>query len=306
MKGNIMENLKRLSEIEAKPIPRLLSGFDELDFIYGYSRFTRRTVWGMADGKISLWAGTSGIGKSRLAIEVAKSVALTGQKVLYIQTESELEDFAGWANDTSNLDSFYCSGEDRSDKIIELILHVQPTLVIIDSVNEIEDFNGNAKSSKLLIKGDGVHDGLKQTVKAVSKLNGGCHLILLAQLNQDCKTIKGGTSLPHLVDTALNLRPYTADSKSLFTVTVGVKHRQGRRDDHIYGVWMHEENGVRSCSDNRWCDEEWCKSKGCRTYTRAEMLCGVQNGGSLPGTVECSTESVPRQGLLSKMLHGVR
>ncbi len=265
-------NVTRLSDIKANPIPRALTGFEELDYIYGYSRFPNGSVWGMPQGKISLWAGESGIGKSRLCIEVAKNYAAMGHidsitnekiynKVLYFSIEAELDDFASWAKDTSNFSSFYCSDEDKIDEIIKIIYKVDPDLVFIDSVNEIEDFNGTSKSVHRLIKGTKDKIGLKKVTADV-----GCHTILLGQLNQD-KTIKGGTALPHAVDTALNLTPRAKDSTICFTVSVGIKHRYGKKGSE--GTWCHDDEGVKCVSNTRLSDKEWCDSHNLIVSTMA-------------------------------------
>ena len=264
-------NYKRLSDIEARPIPRALTGFDELDFVYGYSVFPEATYWGMPVDKISLWAGTSGIGKSRLAIDVAKRFSL-GDTVLYFQTEASLEDFAGWTKNPEQYKNFYCSGENKIDEMIKIIYELKPKLVIIDSVNEIEEFcNGNKKETRRLIYGEDGSIGLKKVIADIHS-----HLILLGQLNSD-GTIKGGTSLPHLVDIALNLTTAYGD-KSLFQVDVGVKHRYGRRDKEICAVFMHEENGVKCIDELSQSDPIWCKSHGLPSRTRGEFLAGLPAG----------------------------
>jgi predicted ATP-dependent serine protease len=245
-----------LADIDSTPISRCPTGFDELDFIYGYSPFTSKVAWGMPKGKISLWAGTSGVGKSRIAIEVAKNFTKTwsNHKVLYVQTEASLEDFAGWVKNSSQYRNFYCSGESNIKSIVETVYDLKPSLIIIDSINEIEEFStGNKKETRRIINGEGNERGLRQAVNDV-----GGHIILLGQLNQD-GTIKGGTSLPHLVDTALNLTS-VKDNKRLFNVNIGVKHRYGRRDNHIYGTWRHEEYGVVCVSNQRSYDNIWCDS----------------------------------------------
>lgn len=223
-----MTNVKRLSEIKAAPVLRNRTFFNSLDHVYGMSDKSKGDVqgnFGMPKGKISLWAGQSGVGKSRLCIEVAKkfSTNYTDGRVLYIQTESPLEDFASWAKDTGKYDNIFCSGVETQKDIIDVIYQVKPKLIFIDSVNEIVDFTGNAKSSSRLIKGDKDQIGLKQATH-----DAGAHLILLGQLNGD-KSIKGGTSLPHLVDIALNV-VWENEASGVFRVEVGVKHRYGSRD----------------------------------------------------------------------------
>ena len=270
---------KRLSEIEALPVLRASTSFDELDFIYGYSEYQGQWMWGMPKGKISLWAGTSGIGKSRLAIDVAKKCSLRGT-VLYFQTESSLEDFAGWTKDSSLYPNLYCSSDNKIDDITKTIFQVKPKLVIIDSANEIAEFvNGNKQEARRIIHGldmeiveeDGhlpkvvSHFGLKEAADFV-----GCHIILLGQLNQD-GSIKGGTSLPHLVYIHFELKPYSGCT-SIFAVSVGIKHRYGRRDNRIYGAWQHKEDGVKCVTENRLGDDKWCESHDLQAMNIGERI----------------------------------
>ena len=259
--------VKRLSEIEAKPILRLSTGFDDLDWIYGYSQFPGEIVWGMPIGKISLWSGTSGIGKSRLCIEVAKKQSILQTKILYFQTESTLEDFASWAKDTNDYSNIYCSGENKIDEIIKIIYEIRPNVVFIDSVNEIEEFeNGNKQEARRIISGADGRPGLRQVVNDTD-----CHIILLGQLNQDGKTIKGGTSLPHLVDIALDLVPAYVDDElreDRFIVDVGVKHRYGKKGP--YTVFQHGDEGVEQWIPMRYDDEMWCKAHGRKTASQIQ------------------------------------
>ena len=244
-----------LSEIKALPIPRAVTGFEELDFIYGSSRLSNEVIWGIPQSKISLWSGTSGIGKSRLAIDIAKRMSAPSFKVLYFQTEAELSDFAGWVKDSSQYTNIFCSGENRIKEIIEIMYEVKPQLIFIDSVNEIEEFtNGNKREARLLINGVDNCGGFRKACQDLKT-----HIILLGQLNQDM-TIKGGTSLPHLVDIALDLTPMDSECKITFGVHVGIKHRCGRRKDGIQGFWQHDENGVHEVSEYRLQDDIWCKS----------------------------------------------
>lgn len=232
-----MTNVKRLSEIEAAPIKRNRTWFNDLDILYGTSDLLEHNI-GMPKGKISLWAGESGVGKSRLCIDVAKNFTTRydGGKVLYFQTESPLSDFASWAKNTKQYDMIFCSGEGHIDEIIKIIYQIKPHVVFIDSVNEIEEFEiGNKKEARRLIYGVGDKPGLKQVASDT-----GAHIILLGQLNQDGKTIKGGTSLPHLVDIALNV--VKTDVFGVFKVEVGTKHRYGSGE--TIALFKHTDDGV--------------------------------------------------------------
>ena len=272
-----MENVTKLSDLEAVPIQRLYTCFDELDWIYGYSQFPEKLIWGFPFMKMSLWSGESGVGKSRLAIELAKRLSkrFTNEgfegKILYFQTESPLEDFASWVNDTTDYSNIYCSGESSIDKMIEIIYEVKPYIVFIDSVNEIDEFeNGNKKEARRLIKGEEGKPGLKQAIQD----NRIAQIFILGQLNQDGKTIKGGTSLPHLVDVALDLRN-CEDGDDIFTVLVGAKNRHGSKSGHT--KMQHTDAGVNEIGRNRFNDDFWCKSFNYETATaRDARLASVE------------------------------
>jgi predicted ATP-dependent serine protease len=249
-------NVTRLSDIKASPIHRCSTGFEELDYIYGRSSFSANTEWGLPQGKISLWSGAGGTGKSRLCIEVVKRFCALypPSKVLYILTEAPLSDFGTWAKDTSPYDNVLCSSADNIETIINTIYQVQPHLVFVDSVNEIEDFNGTGKASKRMIKGCGDKVGFKQAINDV-----GGHLILLGQINADGKSKKGGSSLPHLVDIALDVVPST-ESKHDFIVKVGNKNRFGPKDG--WTIFTHTDDGVINNTDNRFGDKNWRQTHG--------------------------------------------
>ena len=272
-----------LSEIKSNPIVRDTTGFKELDFIYGYSSFPERTLWGFPEGKISLWAAESGTGKSRLAIDVCKNMSklYPNSKVLYFQTEAELQDFASWVSGSHSYKNIICSGESEIQSIIDVIYEVKPKVVFIDSGNEIEEFaNGNKRESRLLINGANDVVGLRKVCQDI-----GCHLVLLSQLNQD-GSIKGGTSLPHLVDIALNLKKSYIDGKKGFDVEVGMKHRYGRSDKNIFASWYHTNSGVKCISKNRDFDKIWCKSHG---YTALEPI----RDSEIPVRVKRPVKKVP-------------
>jgi predicted ATP-dependent serine protease len=198
-----MENYIRMSDVQARSVPRLRTGFDELDFIYGCSDDASGlpSIWGVPAGMISLWKGRSGVGKSRLAIDIAKKVSSDAIKVLYFQNEEPLADFKGWAKGC-DCNDLYCSFQNKLDQMIKVIYEVQPSLIFIDSVNKVEDFfHADGSETDRLI------DSLRHALIDVGALNGGCHMILLGQADSE-GNMKPAASLPHAVDTVLDVRPW--------------------------------------------------------------------------------------------------
>jgi len=224
---------KPVSDIDGKTLDRftLAEGLDPLDWIYGYTLEGNRKKYGIPKHMISLWSGESGVGKSRLAVKTAKVVTKAGYRVLYVQNELPIEYTAGAIQrDLINPQNFMCSTASSIYEIVEDIKNASPSFVFIDSVNEIDEFEtGNKRESRLIIN---ELRGIASTYP--------CHIILLGQLNQN-GTIKGGTSLPHLVDIAIDLQKY---GKDYFILRAGMKNRCGRVGDDMGSYWMHSYDSV--------------------------------------------------------------
>ena len=234
----------RLSDIKPDPVVRLQTKCAPLNFIYGSSEINGKTTCGLPIGKISLWGGEGGIGKSRLALDIAKDYS-KNNKVLVIQTEASLNDFASWAKNSQDYPNLYCSGTDTFQEILKAIYEVEPKLIVIDSINEVQEFNGRDASpiiksfdGQLGANGEVLEPctlGLREVVADV-----GAHCIILAQLTTDGK-IKGGTSLPHLVDAVLNLRSDKDLSDNEFMMRMG-KNRYGKKGG--FARFLHVDCGV--------------------------------------------------------------
>ena len=250
-----MEKYKSISEIVSEPIRRIPSGINAIDWLYGYTTFAGGEVrWGLPDKRISLWSGRSGVGKSRVATHVAIQLSNSGNKVLYFPTEMPLSNFAlnikGRLNTPQN---FICSSATSLKEMVETIYKVKPKFVFVDSVNEIDEFkNGTKQDSRLLMSGDGSYKGFRDVVSEQS-----CHIILIGQLNQN-GTIKGGTSLPHLVDISLDLD--IVKDKPYFVIKTGMKNRCGRTGEQFFSHWEHNDNGVKCIESGEKYDKTWCDS----------------------------------------------
>ena len=251
---NMTKQFAAISDIVPEKVKRAKSGMTELDWLYGYVRVNDIISWGIPMGRISLWAGEKGVGKSRLSIALAKVLNAKGWKIVYFQTETTLEDFAGWVEGVAKPENFICSGASSVAEQIKVIRQVKPHFVFVDSVNEIDEFeNGTKKESRFLMNGDETTAGYRDICKEL----GNIHVIFLCQLNQD-GSIKGGTTLPHLVDINFHLVHGTNN----FIVKPVKKHRYGRTGPAFRSEWMHVEDGVVCTSEYSTEDEFYCKAQG--------------------------------------------
>ena len=253
-----MNNYLSIAEINQEPIRRIPTGIDELDWLYGLSKSPGyQSAWGIPVGKISLWAGAAGIGKSRAAIELAKNLANNGYKILYFQLEADLSTFGNWVNKKTiaNPKNFLVSDTKSLSGMLHIIQQVKPMVVFVDSINMIEEFgSGTSREIKAIIEGDNRQRGFRDIC---NKLR--VHTIFLGQLNKDGET-KGSSSLPHLVDIVFNIEPLGIDG--YFVIRVGQKHRYGRTGEEFVTYWEHLEKGVRCESEHRLEDHLWCETHG--------------------------------------------
>jgi len=253
-----MSNYLSIAEINQEPIRRIPTGLDELNWLYGHSIATGyKPVWGIPVGKLSLWAGAAGIGKSRAAIELAKSLANNGYKVLYFQSEMDLSTFGNWVKkgDISNPKNFLVSSSASLSEMLNIIQQAKPKVVFVDSINMVNEFgSGTSKDIKLIIEGDNKHLGFRDICNRLR-----IHTIFLGQLNKNGET-KGSSSLPHLVDIVFQIEPLGIDG--YFLVRVGSKHRYGRTGEKFVSYWEHLPDGVRCDSQHRLEDHLWCETHG--------------------------------------------
>ncbi len=239
-----MKNYISISEVEARTVIRISTGQDELDWLYGVSKFGPVCSWGMPVATISTWCGEGGVGKSRLAIDVAKAKVEEGSTVLYFQNEVDLPTLASWVNNNS-LKNFYCSEVTALAEQVEAVSQAKPDLVFVDSINLVDEYGtGTAKSIKKII------DAFRKVIRGTN-----CHVVILCQLNKE-GSATGSTALGHLPDTNLTLTNFEND----FKVAIGKKNRYGPKGSEFFGIWRHTDTGVECVSSNRLRHGKWCEA----------------------------------------------
>ncbi len=226
-----------IANITAEKPRRITTGEPELDWLYGKSEFPEGTEVGIPVKTISTWCGEGGVGKSRLAIKVARYKVQNGSTVLYFQNEVDLPTLASWVKGNTELDNFYCSEVTALNEQVEIIKELKPDLVFIDSINLVDEFGtGTARSIKKII--DAFRGAIRET---------GSHVVILCQLNKQNEAT-GSTALGHLPDTNLVLTNYY----DAFKVSIGKKNRYGPKGSKYFGIWEHLAENVRCISNNRY------------------------------------------------------
>jgi len=253
-------SIYKIEDIKSKPVLRLPTCIPELDWIYGYTS----GVYGLPSGKMSLWAGEKGTGKSRAAIEVCRRVAGHtynpkdyGQdrkpwkcNVLYFQKEVDMGTLLGWyKQDGSTVPSnFYPSDSATIDEQCQDIMNVKPLLVIVDSINMLREFRSHSD--------DAIEEAIDKYRKVCEATL--CHIIFLQQLNKDGSP-KGSSSIAHLLDVEMILKRMCSDG---FSMACPQKNRYGKTGISIW--WYHTPKKAQTNSDFRLEDKEYCKKTGAK------------------------------------------
>ncbi len=236
-----MSKYTSTADITPISISRIGTGYQELDWLYGFSESHSGLNWGMPMGTLSNWIGEGGVGKSRLAISVAREKVSSGSSVLYFQNEVDLPTFASWVGMKS--DKFFCSEARILSEQLHIVKELSPSLVIVDSINLIHEF-GSGRDENIRNIVESYRDAIKSF---------GSHVIFLCQLNKDGSP-KGSTALTHMPDINFIL---TNNLDGSFDLAVDKKHRYGRTGDKFFSTWRHVKEGVVCISKNREKDEMW-------------------------------------------------
>ena len=179
-------------------------------------------------GAISLWAGAPGCGKSRLAIAVAAKVASRNSPILFIQNETTLPQFKQWATAQSPDDRhFFVCNSNSIDEILQAIRTICPSLVIVDSISMLEGIERPQRAKQAITK----LQGLAKQIQS--------HVILIGHLNAKGQ-VKGGTTLPHLVDIVCHLE--RGSILDWLWLEIPSKHRYGPTGRSA--AFRHLNNGL--------------------------------------------------------------
>jgi len=195
--------VESIADVAFANISRFSSGMEAIDNIFGKTEFVHLTgpnkgkktghiEIGMPKSFITIIAGSPGVGKTRLAIALTKSLNKQGKKVLYFNGEAERSQFRSWCGVDVNPKLFLIKTADcmRLEDVVADILTHKPEVVIVDSLQMILAIGGILAviSRFKLLKNDP---------------DAGCpHFILISQLNKKGE-LKGSTILEHLVDCSI-------------------------------------------------------------------------------------------------------
>lgn len=216
--------VSRLSEITSDGVERLALPRDE---------FSRVLGGGLVPGSLVLVGGDPGIGKSTLLLEIAALVANAHGPALYVSGEESARQIKMRADRLAlKANELYLVTETKMDAILEHVQHVQPILLIVDSIQTtyVEDSRSAAGS-------------VSQVRRCASRFQelakeSGISIFLVGHVTKE-GMIAGPRVLEHIVDTVLYLE---GDQFHRYRLLRSVKNRFGATSE--VGVFEMAAQGM--------------------------------------------------------------
>lgn len=191
---------------------------------------------GLVNGSLVLIGGEPGIGKSTLVLQ--NVLAIKSQTILYVSGEESATQLKMRADRIGRgSDNAFIVCETSLERIFEHIERVQPTLLIVDSVQTIaSDALESAAGSVSQVRECAAR--LLQFAKQTST-----PVILIGHITKD-GTLAGPKVLEHIVDTVLQ---FEGDRQYLYRVLRALKNRFGSTSE--LGIYEMQQGGLRAVSN---------------------------------------------------------
>lgn len=220
--------VQKLSEVQAKELPRQPTGLSEFDRALG---------GGLVPGGVILIGGDPGVGKSTLLLQAMASLAQVTQ-VLYVTGEESAEQVALRAQrlglPTEGVDLL---AEIRLETITDTLLSLKPKIVVIDSIQTLYSAQLSAAPGSV----SQVRECAAQLTR-LAKQNGIC-MVFIGHVTKD-GSLAGPRVLEHIVDTVLY---FEGDPQSSFRLVRAFKNRFGAVNE--LGVFAMTDRGLRGVTN---------------------------------------------------------
>jgi DNA repair protein RadA/Sms len=211
------------------PPPRLSTGIDELDRVFG---------GGIARSSAVLVGGDPGIGKSTLLLQAAAAMAKAGTKAIYISGEEAISQIQGRARRLGVSGApVQLAAETDLRSILKALKTSAPEVVVIDSVQTLWSDSLEAAPGSV-----GQVRACAQELTRFAKKTGAA-VILVGHVTKDGQ-IAGPRVLEHMVDAVFY---FEGERGHQFRILRAVKNRFGPTDE--IGVFEMGEMGLMPSRD---------------------------------------------------------
>jgi DNA repair protein RadA/Sms len=223
--------LMKLADAAADSAERRPTGIGELDRLLG---------GGLVAGQVVLLAGSPGIGKSTLMLQVAEALARSAEAgpILYISGEESAGQVSARAKRLGvEHGKIYFASETNLAKVLDAAAKVKPAVWIVDSIQTVyhPEWSGSPGTVGQVRECAGE---LLRAAKA-----GGAVLFLLGHVTKEGE-LAGPRVLEHIVDTVLH---FDADSQHLVRMLRAEKNRFGPTSE--VAIFEMGERGLREVAD---------------------------------------------------------
>ncbi len=220
--------VQRLEEVAVVDVPRLASGFDELDRVLG---------GGFVPGSSILIGGHPGAGKSTLLLQALCHLA-AAHPALYVTGEESPEQIALRANRLGlPTDQLRLMAETDVDAILASAESLKPKILVVDSIQVVH--------SETLTSAPGsvsqVRDCAAQLTRHAKQT--GTILILVGHVTKD-GSLAGPKVLEHMIDCSILLE---GDHDSRYRTLRGQKNRFGAVNE--LGIFAMTDTGMREVTN---------------------------------------------------------
>ncbi|MAZ55287.1 MAG: DNA repair protein RadA [Flavobacteriales bacterium] len=226
-KYNKINKAQIISEISLQSRARIDTSDNELNRVLG---------GGIVAGSLILLGGEPGIGKSTLLLQVA--LKIQNEKALYV-TGEESDQQIRMRADRLNLTNSSCQilTEVNIQNIFQQIQQIQPSLLVIDSVQTLQTNN--------IDSAPGTISQIKEcTTELISYAKTtGTPVVIIGHINKDGH-IAGPKILEHMVDVVLQ---FEGERNHVYRILRAYKNRYGSTSE--LGIYEMVTNGLREVSN---------------------------------------------------------
>ena len=221
-------DVKKLSEIDARDVPRISTTIEEFDRVLG---------GGMVRGGVILIGGDPGIGKSTLLLQALAGLSIT-RNVLYVSGEESGEQIALRAQRLGlNAPNMKLLAEISLEKIQSTLQTEKPDIAVIDSIQTLY--------SDALTAAPGSVSQVRECAAQLTRVakSTGVTIVFVGHVTKE-GTIAGPRVLEHIVDTVLY---FEGDTHSSFRLVRAIKNRFGAVNE--LGVFAMTDKGLKGVSN---------------------------------------------------------
>ncbi|OZU87224.1 DNA repair protein RadA [Virgibacillus indicus] len=216
---------EKITAIESQKEPRVTTSMKEFNRVLG---------GGVVPGSLVLIGGDPGIGKSTLLLQISSQLADKELPVLYISGEESTRQTKLRADRLGvKADLLYVLSETNLFDIAKQIEEVQPSFVVIDSIQTI--FREEVSSAPGSVSQ--VRECTSELMK-IAKTNG-IPIFIVGHVTKE-GAIAGPRLLEHMVDAVLY---FEGERHHTFRILRSVKNRFG--STHEMGIFEMKEEGLR-------------------------------------------------------------